>query len=49
MFAKNERYRVACGRNLWHNVKYIVNYKGEYSNRLKDRCYGEVEVVPWND
>ncbi|WP_250674689.1 hypothetical protein LZ906_010250 [Paraclostridium ghonii] len=30
-------------------VLYIVNYKGEYSNRLKDRCYGEVEVVPWND
>lgn len=30
-------------------VLYIINYKGEYSNRLNDRCYGEVEVVPWND
>ncbi|EPZ54847.1 hypothetical protein H477_3988 [[Clostridium] sordellii ATCC 9714] len=29
-------------------VLYIINYKGEYSNRLKDRWYGEVEVVPWN-
>ncbi|RDY28386.1 hypothetical protein CHL78_005655 [Romboutsia weinsteinii] len=25
----------------------IIGYKGEYSNRLKNRCYGEVEVVPW--
>lgn len=30
-------------------VLYIINYKGEYSNRLNDRCYGEVEAVPWND
>ncbi len=30
-------------------VLYIINYKGEYSNRLKERCYGEVEVVPWNE
>lgn len=30
-------------------VLYIINYKGEYSNRLNDRCYGEVEVVPWSD
>ncbi|MEF9990571.1 MAG: hypothetical protein RRZ84_03975 [Romboutsia sp.] len=25
----------------------IIGYKGEYSNRLKERWYGEVEVVPW--
>ena len=25
-----------------------IGYKGEYSNRLKDRSYGEVELVPWN-
>lgn len=30
-------------------VLYIINYKGEYSNRLKERWYGEVEVVPWNE
>ncbi|MGL5642935.1 MAG: hypothetical protein ACRDDM_11725 [Paraclostridium sp.] len=30
-------------------VLHIINYKGEYSNRLKDRWYGEVEVVPWNE
>ena len=28
---------------------HIINYKGEYSNRLKDRWYGEVELVPWNE
>lgn len=27
---------------------YIIGYKGEYSNRLKHRSYGEVELVPWN-
>lgn len=27
---------------------YIIGYKGEYSNRLKYRSYGEVELVPWN-
>lgn len=26
----------------------IIGYKGEYSNRLLDRAYGEVELVPWN-
>lgn len=26
----------------------FIGYKGEYSNRLKDRWFGEVEVVPWN-
>ncbi|MEG2788096.1 MAG: hypothetical protein RR942_09770 [Romboutsia sp.] len=31
------------------SVLHIINYKGEYSNRLKDRWYGEVEVVPWNE
>lgn len=25
----------------------IIGYKGEYSNRLNERWYGEVEVVPW--
>lgn len=25
----------------------LIGYRGEYSNRLKDRWYGEVEVVPW--
>lgn len=27
---------------------YIIGYRGEYSNRLKDRSYGEVDVVPWS-
>ena len=27
----------------------IIGYKGEYSNRLLDRAYGEVELVPWNE
>ena len=27
---------------------HLINYKGEYSNRLKERSYGEVELVPWN-
>ena len=26
----------------------IIGYKGEYSNRLIDRAYGEVQLVPWN-
>lgn len=26
----------------------FIGYKGEYSNRLKDRWFGEVEVVPWS-
>ena len=25
----------------------FISYKGEYSNRLNDRWYGEVELVPW--
>jgi hypothetical protein len=25
----------------------IIGYKGEYSNRLKYRSFGEVELVPW--
>lgn len=25
----------------------LIGYRGEYSNRLKERWYGEVEVVPW--
>lgn len=29
-------------------VLSLIGYKGEYSNRLKERWYGEVEVVPWN-
>ncbi|MGL5694022.1 MAG: hypothetical protein ACRCXA_08085 [Peptostreptococcaceae bacterium] len=27
---------------------FVIGYKGEYSNRLKYRSYGEVESVPWN-
>ena len=27
----------------------IIGYKGEYSNRLNDRWFGEVEVVPWSE
>lgn len=30
------------------SVLYIVGYKGEFSDRLKERSYGEVEVVPWS-
>lgn len=26
----------------------FIGYKGEYSNRLKERCFGEIDVVPWN-
>lgn len=29
-------------------ILYIIGYKGEYSNRLNERSYGEVELVPWN-
>lgn len=29
-------------------VLSFIGYKGEYSNRLKERWFGEVEVVPWN-
>ena len=25
----------------------FIEYKGEYSNRLKDRWFGEVDLVPW--
>ena len=45
--------------DMWNIIqigtKYIelivlssIGYKGEYSNRLKERWFGEVEVVPWN-
>ncbi|WP_455543617.1 hypothetical protein [Intestinibacter sp.] len=27
----------------------IIGYRGEYSNRLLDRAYGEVQLVPWNE
>ena len=27
----------------------FIGYKGEYSNRLKDRYFGQVERVPWSD
>ncbi len=30
-------------------ILYIIGYKGEYSNRLLDRAYGEVQLVPWNE
>lgn len=26
----------------------LIGYKGEYSNRLKERWFGEVDVVPWS-
>ena len=29
-------------------ILHMIEYKGEYSNRLKSRSYGEVELVPWN-
>lgn len=29
-------------------VLSLIGYRGEYSNRLKDRWYGEVDVVPWS-
>ena len=29
-------------------ILHMIEYKGEYSNRLKPRSYGEVELVPWN-
>ncbi|TQQ85203.1 hypothetical protein EXD82_02040 [Peptacetobacter hominis] len=28
-------------------VLYVIGYKGEYSNRLEDRSFGKVDVVPW--
>ncbi|MGL5346938.1 MAG: hypothetical protein ACRDA3_06280 [Peptostreptococcaceae bacterium] len=27
----------------------FIGYRGEYSNRLNERWFGEVEVVPWNN
>lgn len=27
----------------------FIGYKGEYSNRLKERYFGQVERVPWSD
>ena len=27
----------------------IIGYRGEYSNRLVDRAYGKVQLVPWNE
>ncbi len=29
-------------------ILFSIGYKGEYSNRLNDRCFGEVEKVPWS-
>ncbi|WP_195940340.1 hypothetical protein [Romboutsia sp. 1001713B170131_170501_G6] len=29
-------------------VLSFIGYKGEFSNRLNERWFGEVEVVPWN-
>lgn len=28
-------------------VLYFIEYKGEYSNRTKERSFGEIETVPW--
>lgn len=53
-------YRVVLSvEDMWNTIQIgtryielillaIIGYRGEYSNRLKDRWYGEVEVVPWN-
>lgn len=29
------------------SILYIINYRGEYTNRFKDYCFGDVEIVPW--
>lgn len=29
------------------SILYIINYRGEYTNRFKDFCFGDVELVPW--
>lgn len=29
-------------------ILFFIGYKGEYSNRLNERCFGEVEKVPWS-
>ena len=28
-------------------ILYIINYRGEYTNRFKDYCFGDVNIVPW--
>ena len=54
------RYFNLSVEDMWNIIqigtKYIelivlsfIGYKGEYSNRLKERWFGEVEVVPWNN
>lgn len=29
-------------------ILYLINYKGEYSNRFESYFFGDVSVVPWN-
>lgn len=28
-------------------ILYLINYKGEYTNRFKDFSFGDVDLVPW--
>ncbi len=28
-------------------ILYIINYRGEYTNRFKDFYFGDIEIVPW--
>lgn len=29
------------------SILYMINYKGEYTDRFKDYCFGDIEIVPW--
>lgn len=29
------------------SLLYIINYKGEFTDRFKDYCFGDVDRVPW--
>ena len=29
------------------SILYIINYRGEYTDRFKDYCFGDVDTVPW--
>lgn len=40
---------VLCGISYIELViLYIINYRGEYTNRFKDLRFGDVEIVPWS-
>lgn len=30
------------------SLLYIINYKGEYTDRFSDFCFGDVDTVPWS-